>query len=142
MTAFGQGQNTNVSFFIENESTLSFDETLLKIKTELESKAWKISATHDLQQTMKSNGYEVLPVVVLSVCHPGHSVKILQKDDERIVTPLMPCRISIYKKSDGKTYISRMNAPAFAGSLDEISAEVMNGAFHEIEGILREIIIN
>jgi uncharacterized protein (DUF302 family) len=128
--------------FFENESKYDFDETVEKLKAEIEKKGWKLTATHDLQQTLKSYGKDVLPVKVLAVCHPKHSSKILEKDNERIVSCMMPCRISIYRKSDGKTYISRLNPAPMAKAFGGIVEQVMTESANEIEEMLQGLIVN
>lgn len=128
------------NMFLENESKFGFEETVEKVKTGFEGKSWKISAIHDLQQTLKGFGKEVLPVRVFSVCHPKHSGRILELDDERILSSMMPCRVSIYQKSDGKTYISRINSLSMAQSFEGVMGEVMTGTSLEIEEILKEAI--
>lgn len=132
-------QNKN-AMFLENESKYDFDETIEKLKAEAEQKTWKVVAVHDLQNTLANNGYDVLPVKVFSVCHPKHSSKILEKDDERLVSSLMPCRVSVYEKSDGKVYISRMNTGVLAKSFGGIIEEVMEASTTEIEEILRPLL--
>ncbi len=140
MSNTGSSEQSENMFF-ENESKYDFDETIEKLKTEVEKKTWKLTAIHDLQQTMKTYEKDVLPIKVFAVCHPKHSSKILELDNERIVSCMMPCRISVYKKSDGKTYISRLNpapmAKAFGGTVEE----VMTASAMEIEEILNDIII-
>ena len=131
---------TKENMFLENESRFGFDETVEKVKNEFESKSWKVSALHDLQQTLKSFGKEVLPVKVFSVCHPKHSGRILELDDERILSAMMPCRVSIYQKSNGKTYLSRINSLSMAKNFEGIMGEVMTGTSLEIEEILKDII--
>jgi uncharacterized protein (DUF302 family) len=49
---------------------------------------------------------------------------------------MLPCRISVYEKTDGKTYISRMNAPAFAAMIGGDAAKTMVQAFNETEVII------
>lgn len=137
----GAERSGSMKMFLENESKFNFDETMAKLTVEIEKRAWKISATHDLQQTLKGFGKDVLPVKVFSICHPGHSVKVLERDDERIVSSLMPCRISVYNKSNGKTYISRMNSETMTANFEGIIGEVMSEAMKEIEDMLSGIII-
>lgn len=127
--------------FFENQSKYDFDETINHLKAEVERKTWKLTAIHDLQQTMKTYGKEVLPVKVFAVCHPEQSSKILEKDNERIVSCMMPCRISVYAKSDGKTYISRLNPAPIAKSFGGIVEKVMTDSADEIEEILSDIIL-
>jgi uncharacterized protein (DUF302 family) len=133
--------NENSNLFIENVSKYDFNETVQKLTMEIEQKSWKVSAIHDLQQTLMNSGKEVLPIKVFALCHPKHSGRILEKDEERIVSSLMPCRISVYKKSDGKTYVSRMNSAILAKSIGGIIEEVMIDSSNEVEEILNEIIL-
>lgn len=133
--------NENSNLFIEDVSKYDFNETVQKLTMEIEQKSWKVSAIHDLQQTLMNNGKEVLPIKVFALCHPKHSGRILKKDEERIVSSLMPCRISVYMKSDGKTYVSRMNSAILAKSIGGIIEEVMIDSSNEVEEILNEIIL-
>ncbi len=121
--------NENSNLFIENVSKYDFNETVQKLTMEIEQKSWKVSAIHDLQQTLMNSGKEVLPIKVFALCHPKHSGRILEKDEERIVSSLMPCRISVYMKSDGETYVSRMNSAILAKSIGGIIEEVMIDSF-------------
>jgi uncharacterized protein (DUF302 family) len=129
------------AMLLENESKFDFKETVEMLKQEAEKMSWKISGKHDLQQSLKASGTEVLPVTVLAICHPKHSSKVLTLDDERIVSTLMPCRISIYQKSNGKTYISRLNSSSVADSFSGIVAQVMLEAGADIEAIIAPLIM-
>ncbi|MBK6965129.1 MAG: DUF302 domain-containing protein [Bacteroidales bacterium] len=125
---------------IESESRFGFSETVdLLSKTIVES-GWKVTITHDLQETMKKNGKEVMPVKVIELCNPNHAYQILSKDELRSVSPMLPCRISVYEKADGKTYVSRMNAPAFAGMIGGEAAGTIVKAFDETEVMLKVIL--
>lgn len=126
--------------FLENLSPVDFDSTVDKLSKLIEEKSWKISNIYDLQMTLNKHGKEVLPVKVLSLCHPAHSGRILEKNDERIITPMMPCRVSVYKKDDGKTYISRMNSLAFAAGFDGLIKQVMTDSANEVEEIITELL--
>lgn len=125
------------SIFPESESSYDLDTTVNRLVAEIEARSWNVSFTHDLQQTMKKHGKDVLPVKVLAICHPSHSGQILEKDYERVISCMMPCRISIYKKSDGKTYVSRMNPAMMSQVMDPLTAQVMQGAAADVEEIIQ-----
>ncbi len=127
--------------FLENQSKFGFDETVQKIQNEFEGKTWKVSAVHDLQQTLRNSGKEVLPVKVFAVCHPKHSGRILERNDERIVSCMMPCRVSVYEKADGKTYVSRINVEPMAQAMSGFVGDVMAATGNEIETIIADLII-
>jgi len=136
-----QVTQNNEPMFLENESKYNFAETVEKLTAEIVAKTWKVSAVHDLQETLKKSGTEVLPIKVFALCHPKHSSKILLKDDERIVSSLMPCRVSVYEKSNGKTYISRMNTGVLAKSIGGVVEEVMIASSKDVEDILSSRIV-
>ena len=135
-----QVTQNNEQMFLENESKYNFAETVEKLTAEIEKKTWKVIVVHDLQETLKKNGTDVLPIKVFALCHPKHSSKILLKDDERIISSLMPCRVSVYEKSNGKSYISRMNTGVLAKSFGGIVEEVMVASSNEVEEILSSLI--
>ena len=124
----------------ENESLYSFEETDIKLKEEVTANDWKLLHVHDLQQKMIQNGYDVIESKVYDLCKPAYSGERLKKDDERIVSTLMPCRVAVYKKSDGKTYVSRMNSGLMAKPMKGIIPGIMKKATDDVEKILNPII--
>jgi len=124
--------------FIENLSSTNFNLTVDRLSREIENKSWKISNIYDLRETMDKHGKDVLPLKVFSLCHPDHSSRILEKDSERIISSMMPCRVSIYEKDDGKTYISRMNSGIIASGFGGIIEEVMTDSAKEVEDIIEK----
>ncbi len=122
--------------FFESESRYSFSQTIEKLNESIAAEGWKTPAVHDLQQTMLNFGKSVLPVKVIEICHPKHSSRILEKNDERIVSSMMPCRISVYEKADGKTYVSRINSGLLAASAGGLIAEVMKDSTVDVEKII------
>lgn len=132
--------NRSNEMFFEDVSPMDFNATLDKLTEEIVSKSWKVSHIYDLQKVLEMNDKEVLPVKILSLCHPNHSGRILEKDTERIVSLMMPCRISVYEKSDGKTYVSRMNSSVIASSFGGLVGEVMTDSANEVEEIITNIL--
>jgi len=125
---------------LEDEAKYGFDETYEKLMKSVKDHKWKAPKIHDLQKTMKKYGHDVRPVKVIELCHPDHAAKILKESGERIVSSLMPCRVAIYEKSDGKVYVSRMNSGLMASTFGGIIADVMDTAAKENEVILEAIL--
>ncbi len=126
--------------FIENESQYDFKQTATRITSEISANGWAMPHQYDLQMTMKKHGFEVRPVTVFSICHPGLAHQILERNKERIVASMMPCRIAIYQKADGKTYVSRMNTGLMSKLMEGKIREVMTTAGKGSERILNPII--
>jgi len=125
----------------EDQSKYDFNTTIDELKAGIEEKGWKLPCTHDLRATMAKFDYEVRDVMVLEICNPAHANNILSQDDERVVSSLMPCRIAIYEKSDGKVYLSRMNSGFLAKPMARIIRRTMADASRETEEILDRVIL-
>lgn len=127
--------------FFESESPFNFETSVEKITQSINDAGWRTPAIHDLQQTMMNFGKEVLPVKVFEICHPNHSSRILERNNERVVSAMMPCRISVYEKNDGKTYVSRINSGLLANAIGGIISDVMNDATSDVELIVKKALI-
>jgi len=125
---------------IEKVSPWNLEKTVELLTFEAEKRDWKIPAIHDLQQSLAKAGKVVNSVKVLEVCKPEFSGKMLEKNDERIVSVMMPCRISIYLKENGKTYVAMINGAALASGMPETVREVMTAASDEVNEIVDSVI--
>jgi len=125
--------------FVVHESKLGFDETVETITQSAKDNEWSMPHLYDLQATMKKHGFEVKPVKVFSLCKPEHAYQILNSDDERVVSALMPCRVAVYEKG-GKTYVSMLNAGLFSKFMGKKVNAVMGAASSENEQILAPVI--
>ncbi|HSV88058.1 MAG TPA: DUF302 domain-containing protein [Bacteroidales bacterium] len=116
----------------EAESKYGFEQSVEVFEQTVLANGWKIPKVHDMRQTMETFGkHGVKNMKVFELCHPTHAYEILSRDDERIVSSLMPCRVSIYEKSDGKTYVSWMNTSLMGNMMGGVIADVMGIASAE-----------
>ncbi len=129
-------------FIIEQVSPFNVNETVEKIIEVATRKEWQNPANHDLQKSLARSNKHVRPVQVVEICKPEYSGTMLEKNDERIVSVMMPCRISVYEKEDGKTYIALLNTAAMSEGMPESIAGAMKGASDESFDIVREVISN
>jgi len=127
------------AMFFENRSRYGFDETINRLSEIVPENGWKVIQILDLQETMRKNGKEVLPVKVIELCKPDYAYRLLSDDALRIYANMMPCRISIYQKTDGQTYVSRMNSEMLAAQIGGVVQEVMSGAFTDAEDFIKKI---
>ena len=126
--------------FSVNESKYSFERTAEIIAESVAKNDWRMPHQYDLQQIMASNGFEVKPVKVFSVCKPAIAVRILKNNNDRHIAALMPCRVAIFEKENGKTYISIINPGLFAKLLGGKAGVVMGEAGEGSELILKSVI--
>lgn len=126
--------------FLVDESKFDFDATALAIEKQTAEKGWSMPHQYDLQATLKKHGFEVKPVKVFSVCKPDIAYKILGANEERMASALMPCRLAVFQRNDGKTYVSRLNAGLFASFMGSNIKAAMKTASAENEDILKTIL--
>ena len=126
---------------IEDTSPLSFEETVQKVQETATAIGWKVPTIHEIDKSVKKAGYEVAPVTVIELCHPKLAGTLLEDDDARVVTSMMPCRLSIYETSDGKVVVSRMNtglvSKMFGGIVTEVMADATKGSEKIISSVLK-----
>jgi len=126
-------------FVIEQSSKFGFDRTVEILIAESERREWKVPAVHDLQQSLAKSGKEVKPVKVIEICKPAYSGQMLELNDERIMSVMMPCRISVYLKDDGITYVSLLNGSMMAAGQPGTIASVMQAASDETFEIVKTV---
>ena len=127
-------------FIIEQVSPFDVPTTVEKLIDAAVKREWQNPANHNLQQSLAKSGKEVRPVQVVEICKADYSGKMLEKNDERISSILMPCRISVYEKEDGKTYVTLLNMAAMAAGLPSATSEAINGASDETFEIVKSVI--
>jgi uncharacterized protein (DUF302 family) len=131
--------NTN-QLIIEHVSPFDVPTTVEKLIEAAVKKDWQNPANHNLQQSLAKSGKEVRPVQVVEICKADYSGKMLEKNDERISSILMPCRISVYEKEDGKTYVTLLNMAAMSTGLPAETAKAIEGASDETFEIVQSVI--
>ena len=129
-------------FFIEQKSPFDVPTTVEKLIAAATHKEWQNPVTHNLQQSLAKAGKEVRPVQVIEICKPEFSGKMLEKNHERIVSIMMPCRISVYEKEDGKAYIALLNMETMATGLPSTIVDAVHSAAKETFEIVKSVIEN
>ncbi len=117
--------------FHETASPFGLEETVARIQhnvvenPELKAKGWALSGLRNPARAVQSDGGNVLPVMMVEVCSSKYSGPILREDTVRFLSILMPCKISVYKKQDGKTYIGTMNAGLMGKMFGPLVGDIM-----------------
>lgn len=130
----GVGAYANMSnlMFTETVSPFGLEETVARIQhnivnnPELKEKGWSLSGLRNPARAVSTDGGNVLPVLMVEVCSTKYSKPILKDDTVRFLSILMPCKISVYKKQDGKIYIGTMNAGLMGKMFGSMVGSVMS----------------
>lgn len=133
-------QKDQPSMFLQTDSPEPLNVTVKAFKEEVSAGGWSILNTTNMAGILSAKGYTLAPVLIFDVCSGKYSARILARDEFRFVTPLMPCRASIYQTSKGQVIIARLNARAVAPMLDPELADIMLKSSEELESIISKTI--
>lgn len=117
--------------FSEVESPYGLEETVARIQYNIENNptlkanGWSLSGLRNPAKAVQNDGGNVLPVLMIETCSTKYSGPVLKDDDVRFLSILMPCKLSVYKKQDGKTYIGTMNAGLMGRMFGPMVGEIM-----------------
>ena len=131
---------STIKLIIEYVSPFTVPLTVEKIIETASKKGWQNPAVHNLQQSLAKSGKEVLPVEVVEICKPEYSGQMLEKNDERIVSILMPCRISVYQKEDGNTYVALLDMSQLTEGMTPTAIKAVIGATDESFEIVKSVV--
>ncbi|HBB91653.1 MAG TPA: hypothetical protein DC042_08015 [Bacteroidales bacterium] len=127
-------------FVVEKPSPFDVPTTVSKLIEEAVKRGWQNPALHNLQQSLAKSGKEVRPVQVVEICKPEFSGKMLELNDERIFSVMMPCRISVYEKEDGQAYIALLDTSNMGAGMPETVISAMTAASNESFEIVQTVI--
>lgn len=125
---------------IEQVSPFNVATTVEKLIEAATKRDWQNPAVHNLQQSLAKSGKQVKPVQVVEICKPEYSGNMLERNHERISSILMPCRISVYEKEDGQTYVALLNMSAMTAGLPPTAIEAIHDASDETIEIVKSVI--
>jgi uncharacterized protein (DUF302 family) len=113
--------------FREIESPFGVEETVARIQHNIQGvgNGWALSGLRNPGKAVEAAGGNVLPVMMVEACSTKYSGPILKDDSVRFLSILMPCKVSVYKKNDGKTYIGMMNAGLMGKMFGPMVGDVM-----------------
>lgn len=113
--------------FQERVSPFGVEETVARIQQNIQANpnGWTLSGLRNPAKAVQHDGGNTLPVLMVEACSTRYSGPILKNDSVRFLSILMPCKISVYKKNDGKTYIGNMNAGLMGKMFGPMVGEIM-----------------
>ena len=126
-------------FFIEDVSAKEFHATLQALDNAIKEAKWSVLSAHRMHENMAERGHKIGRMTILEVCSLKHALVILKDDNKKMVSSMMPCRISVYETADGRVIVSRLNADGFAGMMQAGApelAEIMRQAGGDMERII------
>lgn len=126
--------------FEEKVSRYGFDETVQMLEESAKQHQWRLPAVHDMQKTMASIGKEVKSARIYELCKPEFAYEVVGFDQNRMLTSMLPCRVAVYEKNDGVTYISFMDLENISQSMTGNIPETMKTVQAEINKLIEGVV--
>ncbi len=134
------GCSMSKMMFLEDESKYEFNKTAVELKLVLEKNGWQVTEKRDMKEHYAQFGFETRDIVTFEICKPKGAVDILNEDKYTRMVPFMPMRVAIYKKSDGKIYISRLKLKMMGKMNKGVVKKVMKVGAIDLEKAVVELI--
>jgi uncharacterized protein (DUF302 family) len=121
---------------------LDFDATVDALERNSVMNGWEIPQVRNLQNTYIEAGLsDMTRVKILYLCNPEGGYAILQKDEFKAMSVMMPMPVSVYQKNDGSVGISSMNlsmmAEMYSGTVKEVLKKGAEDFEKSLEGIVQ-----
>ena len=101
------------SLIHEYQSKVGFEETVAKLGNKAKTtKGWLVRKPSCSLPTPKDK----TKITAMKLCHGKYASDLLNDENSRKISAIIPCTFAVYQKSDGKTYVSRLNV-SLLGSL-------------------------
>ena len=122
-------------------SRFGFDETVDKLHQNALNNGWTIPDVRNLQQEYIDSGIEEMTrLKVLYFCNSQGGYSIIQNDEKKAMSVMMPMGVSVYEKKDGSVEIAAMNIGMMGGMFSGEAKEVLTDGGERLEASLRGII--
>lgn len=93
-----------MSYYFSKDVPLSFNETLAKLKKEIDKNGLTILSEIDFHEILgKELGIEFAPYRVIGVCSTIVAYRAIQRD--KYIGTILPCNIVVQRKTEGVTTV-------------------------------------
>ena len=112
------------SLINEYQSKLGFKETLVQLGDEVKSVNGWMARTSSCSLPNPEDGSRA---VALKLCNGEYASELMNDEGARKTAAMIPCTFAVYQKSDGKTYISRLNMKLLGSLLGGKAGVIFTG---------------
>lgn len=122
-------------------SKLGFEETVEALEDNAVKCGWEVPQVRDLQALYLEAGLkDMSKLKTIYLCNPQGGYSILQDDEFKALSVMMPMPVSVYERNDGSVGISAMNLGMMAGMFHGTTKEVLENGAENFEKSLEGIV--
>jgi uncharacterized protein (DUF302 family) len=126
--------------FAVHRSALDFEATVASIENAAGAYGYKVPKVYDIQASLVSAGHaDMARLKVVSLCQPHHAYDLLRRDENKLVSGLMPCRIAVYETAGGEVYVSGLDTGRLGSLFGGDIARVMRTVSEEQERMFSSV---
>jgi len=126
-----------MNYGYKKQTNLSFADTIIKVKEELQKEGFGVLTEIDVKATMKKKlDLDYDNYMILGACNPSFAHKALQTDKE--IGLLLPCNVIVYE-NNGSVIVSAI-VPTVAMGIADISK--LNEIARQVEEKLKKVVNN
>ena len=113
---------TTTSYHLSKMSSLSFHETVKKVREALREEGFGVITEIDMKETFKEklNVY-FRNYLILGACNPRFAFETLTEEDK--VGVFLPCNVVIQEHENGRAEVSIINPEEMVQSVDNLSVK-------------------
>lgn len=125
-------------------SKYELEETVSRLEEQAYLNNWEVLHTYDIGDCLFDQDFSTtyMKIEILSICQPEFSYAILQEDENKFISAIMPCRIAIYEDKEGDVYISRMNIGLFSNFFSGTIGDILANVAEDDKKIISDVIKN
>ncbi len=124
-----------MEYFYQHISSLSFEETLQRVRQNLAAEGFGILCEIDVQATMREKlGKHIPPYRILGACNPTFAHQALEA--EPALGVLLPCNVIVYER-EGRVFIAAVT-PSVA--LGVVRNDALTPIAREVEARLKQVV--
>jgi len=117
------------------ETDKGFDEAVVSVLKEVESRGWTLFNVYDIKERLAVKGFKQEPLKIIEICSGKYANAFLNKN--KLISLCMPCKINVFEENK-KVKIAGMKPTIMSEFFKEIKREEAE----EVEKVIKEIINN
>ena len=127
-----------MKYYFSKIVTLSFEDTVEKVISELKKEGFGILTDIDVKQTLKKKlDVDFKKYRILGACNPPFAYKALQAEDK--IGTMLPCNVIVQEIEGGRVEVAAIDPIA---SMQAVANPALKDVAEEVQAKLKKVIEN
>jgi len=127
-----------MKYYFSKTVTLSFEDAIEKVISELKKEGFGVLTDIDVKQTLKKKlDVDFKKYRILGACNPPFAYKALQVEDK--IGTMLPCNVIVQEIDEGHVEVAAIDPVA---SMQAIANPALKDVAEKVQGKLKKVIEN